>query len=1463
MKSTIVSRWTVCLCALVCLLGAVVGFAEDWPTYQHDAARSGVSAESLAAPLTQLWSYKAPFPPSPAWSPEPNRKLEGKQLLNRVAFDEAFQVAVAGGTLYFGSSSDNTVRALDAASGKEQWTFFTEGPVRFSPMVVDGKCYFGSDDGCAYCVDAKDGKLLWKVSPAPNGERILGNGYMVSRWPLRTGVLVDGGVAYFAAGVFPHEGLMLCAVDAKDGKFLWKNDTIAERSAGQLDFSPQGYLLASAKEIFVPSGRGMPAAFHRDDGDWLVQPRLGWRDAAAGGIVGGVYALLADGQIYTGTHLIVAVNQETGKSGFAWFPGRRLVISGDDAYMATGTEIAGVNRPAYAEASRELPKQYAEKVKANKTANKAKKAEAAGEPAPTGAGAKAAGGKGGAKKAGKKAGAKPAASKPAAENAAAAKPAAEDSDAEEPGEEAAASAEKAPQAAQQQLEETKQKLADAQARLRNLAAAGKTTTAEFKEASQDCQECEAQLEAIQKTLAAEQAKFDQIATQSEQAQAAAKAQGKPDLQTAVRWRVPSSCEASMILAGKRDGASACLLVAGGDGEVSAFDAATGAPAWSAKVNGRASGLAVSGGRLYVSTDKGEILCFGPAGQAPAAAPQAKPVENPYPADALTPVYAESAKAIVKNAGVTEGFALVLGGEASRLAYELAKATDLRIYAIESDAAKVDAARKALSAAGLYGGRVCVDQGDPSKLPYANYFANLIVCDSAIANGQLPADPGAIARCLRPCGGVACVGIPKGAPPAARQSLDEAALSKWIEGLGFGRCSVITDPEEGGKWAVMKRPALPGAGKWTSEYAEPGNTACGDDQIVRAPLRLLWYGEPGQTDMINRHNKAPAPVSMNGRMFVQGAGVVMAYDAYNGLLLWKRDMPEASRDRMVAEPGNLALSDDSLFVGTAKECVRLDQATGEPKNTYPLPAAPDGQPHQWVYMAYADGKVFGSMAPPTAAGANAPPESDAVFALDADSGKLAWMHRGQNIMDLTIALGEGRMFFVDSSIREEQRQALLGQDKAPLKDLTAEEQQKAEAALKKLDARMATALDLKTGKAVWEKPVEVTNISHVGIGGGELCAAYSNGALALYGANANAHHWEQFMAGEFSRRRIEVLNAMDGSVLWAKDCNYRHRPLVVGPWIMAEPWAFDLKTGEQRMRPQPFTGEPSVWEFYRPGHHCGAVSANVNTLFMRSGFTSYYDLAGDSGIEHFSGHRLGCWINAVAANGLMLAPEAAAGCTCLFSVVCTIAMEPCEQQQSWSIYGAPGPNLPVKTMAVNFGAPGDRKAKDGTEWFAYPRPGLPAKNAAMGFSFTIDQEFAEGGKDYCLNNASLNIQGTAVPWVYASGTEGLKRCIIPLQDPGGAPERYTVRLHFAEIDPTLAGSRVFDVSLQGQTVAKGMNIARDAGGVAKALVKEFKGVQVADSLTLELAGANAQAPPLLSGIEIAREGASGQAVASVK
>ena len=138
--------------------------AEDWPTYYHDYSRSGVTAEKLTGYLEDKWVWKSRFRPAPAWD-EP-AKWDGWHrvfgLKNRQEYDKAFHVAIVGDVVYFGSSVEDKVYALNLKTGEELWRFYTEGPVRLAPTVANGKVYVGADDGFVYCLDGATGELVWK-----------------------------------------------------------------------------------------------------------------------------------------------------------------------------------------------------------------------------------------------------------------------------------------------------------------------------------------------------------------------------------------------------------------------------------------------------------------------------------------------------------------------------------------------------------------------------------------------------------------------------------------------------------------------------------------------------------------------------------------------------------------------------------------------------------------------------------------------------------------------------------------------------------------------------------------------------------------------------------------------------------------------------------------------------------------------------------------------------------------------------------------------------------------------------------------------------------------------------------------------------------------------------------------------------------------------------------------------------
>jgi hypothetical protein len=256
------------------------------------------------------------------------------------------------------------------------------------------------------------------------------------------------------------------------------------------------------------------------------------------------------------------------------------------------------------------------------------------------------------------------------------------------------------------------------------------------------------------------------------------------------------------------------------------------------------------------------------------------------------------------------------------------------------------------------------------------------------------------------------------------------------------------------------------------------------------------------------------------------------------------------------------------------------------------------------------------------------------------------------------------------------------------------------------------------------------------------------------------------------------------------------------------------------------------------------------LTFRSWSTGSYDLDADVGTQHFAGQRPGCWINVIPANGLVMIPEASSGCVCLFSIESTIVMEPRAPRRPWAIASFTGATTPARHLALNFGAPGDRRDSRGTLWLAYPRPN---SKKSTGLEILLDLQPRSLAREPYRNVDSEDtpVAGTDTPWLFTSWAEGVTSLSVPLLDPSDPPARYDVRLYFADLSSAKPGVRLFDVKLQGKTVLSKFDPAAKPGAV----VREIRDVAVSDKLLVELVPEtgkpSANQMPILSALEITR------------
>jgi outer membrane protein assembly factor BamB len=886
-----------------------------------------------------------------------------------------------------------------------------------------------------------------------------------------------------------------------------------------------------------------------------------------------------------------------------------------------------------------------------------------------------------------------------------------------------------------------------------------------------------------------------------------------------RWETPVERVYDLIQAGS-------TLIAGGRGTLACYRAGDGSKLWETRLEGDVRELLIAGRLLLVGTTEGEIHCFraGRRGEAKIVSQRKRKI---------TPsARARARVASILTAGkVTDGYGLVLGNvDADDLA-SLADQSEL-VWHWAAGSRDVQAVRASLADAGLYGTRVAVHNVPGSPLPYADYCANLLVffVENAADLERAPASE--IYRVLRPCGGTAVVVC----SDALRSAVDE-----WLA-AGKLPAHVMQDVDVGVR---IQRGPLPGAGAWTHQYAGAGKSGNSGDQLVRLPLKVLWFGSVGPADIVSRHYRTPAPLAIDGRMFVAGIDYLHAVDAYTGRILWERHLPGVGRWPAAYRGGSMAADEAAVYVPQKVACLRLDPQTGQTQLTYKAPM-PDGNDAAagdeeliWEYLAVTDHTVVGTVGRPNIRRSwwsMAHPANELLFVLDKATGKPLWTYEPESAVDSNaIAIDEGRLFLIDGLAPAEVFPRALRRGAKP-----APKKQKPVFTLSGAShARSLKAFELSSGSPLWQT-------ADIGPRQNSLCV--DDGVVL-----ATTPIWHGMRPAQ-EGPGVSAFSATDGKQLWTRQ-RTAPPPVIVGG-VAYLPEAHDLDTGEPVLRPDPLTGRMAPFSAIVSGG-CGQLAGCQYAVMKRSGSMGFFDLSGRSGVYHFPNMRASCWVNMVPACGLVLVPEGSSSCPCAYNYKTSVAMMPAERHNHWGLYThSPRPrNLPIQRLRLNFGAPGDKQAgpAPGDVWFAFPRPSTAGPRGAGGMgrvpydNLPMVTAGAESAATPVLRNPDwTTIEKTSQPWIYSCGLTGALELQVRLAPTGSARARYRVALHFCELREA-AGEQAFDVVLQEETVLANLNVSEQAGGPNRPLVKQFT-VEAAEQLTLKLVPRTG-APPTISAMQI--------------
>ncbi len=276
---------------------------------------------------------------------------------------------------------------------------------------------------------------------------------------------------------------------------------------------------------------------------------------------------------------------------------------------------------------------------------------------------------------------------------------------------------------------------------------------------------------------------------------------------------------------------------------------------------------------------------------------------------------QSARKIIALTGVKGGLVVHIGCGDGRLTADLRVNESYLVHGLAAEARDVQAARSHIQSLGLYG-PVSIAGFDGQYLPYAENMVNLIVAENA---GNVSKDE--MLRVLTP------------------------------EGVAY--------VNRNGKWTTIRKPRPAGIDDWTHWLHGPDGNAVARDTVVGPPRHLQWVAAPLWQ---RHHNTVPSTtgmVSSKGRLFyisdeappgfdpeMPENWFLVARDAFNGALLWKRPIAEWGWNHWNAEhegrfntpphmPKRLVAAGDRLFVtmNFNAPLSELDGATGETLRIY--------------------------------------------------------------------------------------------------------------------------------------------------------------------------------------------------------------------------------------------------------------------------------------------------------------------------------------------------------------------------------------------------------------------------------------------------------------------------------------------------------------------------------------------------
>ena len=217
---------------------------------------------------------------------------------------------VHNGRVFFGSEG-GTLYALDAKSGRTDWTYGAGGAIKGSPTLSDdGLLYFGAYGGSVHAVRARDGARIWSKRAA--GGLLRGGNFYAT-----------AAVAYGRVYIGATDGRAY-SLSAKDGRVAWAHQT--------------GRYVYSSAAIKNVKGRGPMVFFGSYDGTfYALDARSGkvrWTHRS-GGKISGSPTIIGDVVYYADLGRAITVGLKVGSGKLAF----RYPIGAYDPIVSDGVNL--------------------------------------------------------------------------------------------------------------------------------------------------------------------------------------------------------------------------------------------------------------------------------------------------------------------------------------------------------------------------------------------------------------------------------------------------------------------------------------------------------------------------------------------------------------------------------------------------------------------------------------------------------------------------------------------------------------------------------------------------------------------------------------------------------------------------------------------------------------------------------------------------------------------------------------------------------------------------------------------------------------------------------------------------------------------------------------------------------------------------------------------------------------------